>query len=140
MLDVLEHIEQPSDVLNQICKYSNPGAKLLITVPAFNLLWTRHDEYNHHFTRYTRKTFSKMAIGSGINIMRMKYFFHWTFPAKVLVRAKEYLMRTEPKPAQVPMSLVNKCCYALSRIEQSLITPLPIPFGSSLMISATVAE
>ena len=40
LLDVLEHIEQPAEVLLHICKHLNPGARLLITVPAFNLLWT----------------------------------------------------------------------------------------------------
>ena len=138
LLDVLEHIEQPAEVLLHICKHLNPGARLLITVPAFNLLWTRHDEYNHHFTRYNKKTFARMANGSGLSIEKMKYFFHWMFPAKMLVRAKEAVLRGDPKPAEVPHSIINTCCFALSRIEQALITPLPIPFGSSLMISATV--
>ena len=85
LLDVLEHIEQPADVLRHLCKHVNPGAQILMTVPAFNSLWTRHDDYNHHFTRYNKKTFAGMADGTGIRIDKMKYFFHWTFPAKVLV-------------------------------------------------------
>lgn len=82
-------------------------ALVLITVPAFNLLWTKHDEYNHHFMRYNKRTFARMANGTDIRIGKMKYFFHWTFPVKMLVRAKEAVFRGDPKPAEVPHSIIN---------------------------------
>ena len=31
-----------------------PGGALLVTVPAYQWLWSGHDEINHHHRRYTR--------------------------------------------------------------------------------------
>ena len=34
-------------------------ASLLITVPAYQWLWSGHDEINHHFRRYTRRSLQR---------------------------------------------------------------------------------
>ncbi len=34
-----------------MCK---PGGWLLVTVPAYQALWSAHDEANHHYRRYSR--------------------------------------------------------------------------------------
>ena len=54
MLDVLEHVECPDVMLRRSRIASRRRtAAILITVPAFNWLWTSHDEMNHHVRRYT---------------------------------------------------------------------------------------
>jgi hypothetical protein len=37
-------------------------------------------------------------------------------------------------PAKVPSNWLNTKLYWLSRVEQSTISHLPVPFGSSLMV------
>ena len=37
--------------LRRVCR---PGGWLLVTVPAYQALWSRHDVANHHFRRYSR--------------------------------------------------------------------------------------
>ena len=37
--------------LRRVCR---PGGWLLVTVPAYQALWSRHDEANHHYRRYSR--------------------------------------------------------------------------------------
>ena len=54
MLDVLEHIEDDAGALAAARDALAPGGRLLLTVPAMPCLWSRHDEANCHFRRYTR--------------------------------------------------------------------------------------
>jgi SAM-dependent methyltransferase len=133
MLDVLEHLADPVDALRHAVDLLADDGLLLITVPAFPVLWTAHDDWNHHYVRYTRRTFAEIARRSGLAIDRSRYFFHWTFPVKLAVRLKERLMRRPPQPEEVPPALVNRGLYALSRLEQWTLGKLPIPLGSSLL-------
>jgi len=132
MLDVLEHLADPRAALQHALALLEPDGKMLITVPAFRLLWTTHDELNHHYTRYTKRTFEQLAAPLG-EVREMRYLFHWLFAAKLAVRAKESLVRAAPRPPRVPPRPVNQTLYAVTRVEQTLLSPLPLPLGSSLM-------
>jgi 2-polyprenyl-3-methyl-5-hydroxy-6-metoxy-1,4-benzoquinol methylase len=132
MLDVLEHLPDPRGALQHALSLLEPNGKMLITVPAFRLLWTTHDDLNHHYTRYTKRTFEELAAPLG-EVREMRYLFHWLFAAKLAVRAKESLVRSHPRPPRVPPAPLNQTLYAVTRAEQTLLSPLPLPLGSSLM-------
>lgn len=138
MLDVLEHLPDPAAALEHARSLLTPSGRLLITVPALNALWTTHDDVNHHYIRYDRRSFRSLARNAGVELLSLRYFFHWTCPVKLLIRLKEALWKPEPVPPRVPRKLVNQLCLALSCAEQRLITPLQLPFGSSLLAVATV--
>ena len=75
MLDVLEHLADPKGALEHALQLLEPDGNLIVTVPAFKLLWTSHDDINEHVTRYTRKCFSALAERSGLKVDRARYFF-----------------------------------------------------------------
>ena len=133
MLDVLEHLENPVLALGHAMELLAPGGMVVITVPAFMSLWTRHDVLNHHFTRYTKRSFRQIADQAGFQIQRERYFYHWTFLAKLGVRMLESISRADPKPPKVPGVWINQTLFWFSRMEQRTLTSLPLPFGSSLM-------
>ena len=135
MLDVLEHIPDPVAALEKARNLLKPGGRILLTVPAFNLLWTRHDDFNHHVTRYTKKMMTVQAEQAGFKIDNQHYLYHWTFPAKLLVRLKERFSSAEPSPAQLPAKIPNAILKLLCRFEQATLTQLRPPFGSSLVVS-----
>jgi len=135
MLDVLEHIPDAITALKKAAQLLKPTGRMLLTVPAFNLLWTKHDDYNHHVTRYTKSLMTKQATEAGFQIDNQHYLFHWTFPAKLLVRLKERFSKQEPGPATLPATVPNKMLKMLCRFEQAIFTPLRPPFGSSLVVS-----
>ena len=51
-LDVLEHLEHPQPAMAILRARLRPGGWFIATVPAFDELWTAHDEVNHHYRRY----------------------------------------------------------------------------------------
>ena len=133
-LDVLEHLPDPAGALRHALGMLAPGGSVLVTVPAFKLLWTNHDVINHHLRRYTKSTFRQLAQQAGLDIRVEKYFFHWTFPAKLATRVAERVLHTEPKPPAIPLRWINGLLCGLTRIEQKTCGRLSLPFGSSLMV------
>lgn len=134
MLDVLEHLQHPELALRHALSLLEPGGRIVINVPAFEILWTSHDDYNRHVTRFTRRSFGRMADAAGMWIESCRYLFYWTWPVKLAQRVAERVMPGTPRPAQVPRAWVNHTLWALCRAEQRLLRRLPMPFGSSLFV------
>ena len=134
MLDVLEHLPDPAASLRHALSLLEPRGVFLATVPAFMSLWTRHDDLNHHYTRYDQSSFRALATKAGLRIDESRYFFRWTAAAKVATRVKEALIPGEPRSPTVPPAPINLALYTLSRLEERLTRALPIPFGSSLLV------
>jgi SAM-dependent methyltransferase len=73
-LDVIEHTPDDSVALAELRRVSRPGGWLLVTVPAYQALWSMHDEANHHYRRYARRTLRTAAAGAGWEVQRMTSF------------------------------------------------------------------
>lgn len=138
MLDVLEHLDAPVQALRHAISLLEPHGLLLITVPAFNLIWTNHDRINQHRTRYTKASFRRIAEDAGIQILLARYLFFWLFPVKLAARAKESLLRAAPQVPQVPARAINRFLFLLSRGEEKLSHVLPLPLGSSLLVMGSI--
>jgi 2-polyprenyl-3-methyl-5-hydroxy-6-metoxy-1,4-benzoquinol methylase len=139
MLDVLEHLADPVAAVTHAMSLLEPNGVFLATVPAFMGLWTRHDDLNHHYTRYTKETFRSVAEGAGLRIKSARYFFHWLAAAKIVTRVAEGLSAGKPGVPRVPPAAVNRILYALSRLEERLLGAARLPFGSSLIVVGTKA-
>ncbi len=140
MLDVIEHLDDDLAALRCAAALLDPGGLLVITVPAFRLLWTAHDDFNHHRRRYTAAGLGRLARQAGLVVRRRRYFFHWLFPLKLLVRLKEGLAAGPPPMAEVPAPRVNRWFHGLSRLEQRTWGRLPWPLGSSLVAVCALPE
>lgn len=134
MLDILEHLADPLSALQHAIRLLEPQGRILLTVPAFNALWTSHDDYNQHRTRFTRARFARLARDAGMRIDSTRYFFQWTCPVKLAQRMKERVLPGVPAPTGIPPRWANRSLYLASRLEQTLLQPFPIPFGSSLLV------
>jgi SAM-dependent methyltransferase len=73
-LDVIEHTPDDRATLRELLRVCKPGGWLLVTVPAYQALWSQHDEANHHFRRYSRGTMRAAAVESGWQVERMTSF------------------------------------------------------------------
>lgn len=74
LFDVLEHIEHDRAALRAVWRILRPGGWLICTVPAYNWLWTSHDETLGHWRRYTAGEMRRLAAESGFHLVRVTYF------------------------------------------------------------------
>jgi 2-polyprenyl-3-methyl-5-hydroxy-6-metoxy-1,4-benzoquinol methylase len=133
MLDVIEHIREPGLVLRRALELLEPSGAILVTVPAFPLIWTRHDDINEHVVRYTRASLAELVERSGLKVQSSRYLFHWLFPAKLATRALELVSAGSAKPASLPPAWVNRMLLQLSEFEEQALHRASLPFGSSLL-------
>ena len=73
-LDVIEHTPDDRVTLGELRRVSRPGAYLLVTVPAYQGLWSMHDVANHHYRRYSRPRLRAAAVDAGWRVTRMTSF------------------------------------------------------------------
>jgi SAM-dependent methyltransferase len=90
-LDVIEHLDEDLDALRELRRVVAPGGALLVTVPAYEWLWSGHDEINHHHRRYTRRSLQRVAEQAGWRQTRTTYFNSLLLPVAILLRALDRL-------------------------------------------------
>jgi 2-polyprenyl-3-methyl-5-hydroxy-6-metoxy-1,4-benzoquinol methylase len=134
MLDVLEHLDNPGEALRHAYSLLAPGGALLLTVPAFQLLWTNHDVLNQHRVRYRRGTLRPLLEQAGFAVLEERYWSQWTCPVKLAIRLSERIFRRAPAVARVPPAWINRALYWISSIEQQSLGAIGAPFGSTLMV------
>jgi SAM-dependent methyltransferase len=73
-LDVIEHTPDDRATLRELRRVCRPGGFLLVTVPAYQGLWSTHDVANHHYRRYARGPLRAAAEEAGWRVRRMTSF------------------------------------------------------------------
>lgn len=93
LMDVLEHVDDDVGLLADHARLARRGATVLLTVPAFQWLWSGHDVFLGHRRRYTLAGLEACARGAGITIDRACYFFAGVFPLAAALRLPGALRR-----------------------------------------------
>jgi SAM-dependent methyltransferase len=73
-LDVVEHTPDDRATLAELHRVTRPGGVLIVTVPAYQALWSWHDEVNLHFRRYDAPMLRAAATESGWDVLADTYF------------------------------------------------------------------
>jgi SAM-dependent methyltransferase len=73
-LDVVEHTPDDRATLAELLRVTRPGGLLLVTVPAYQSLWSRHDEVNLHYRRYDRTSLRAAAGAAGWSVVSDTHF------------------------------------------------------------------
>jgi len=94
LLDVLEHIDDDVGSLIALRDCVKDNGKLIITVPAYQFLWTQHDDLHHHKRRYTVKRIRKVIENSGWQVDYISYFNSFLFPLALGDRIKQKMFPT----------------------------------------------
>jgi SAM-dependent methyltransferase len=84
--DVIEHLDDPRAALAELRRVAAPGAKLVITVPAYTWLWSRHDDSLHHKRRYTAPRLAADVSAAGWRPDVRTYFFTALLPGVAAIR------------------------------------------------------
>jgi SAM-dependent methyltransferase len=95
-LDVIEHTPDDRVTLRELRRVSRPGGFLLVTVPAYQGLWSMHDVANHHYRRYSRSRLRGAALDAGWRVVRMTSFNGLLLAPAAAVRLAERRRLREP--------------------------------------------
>lgn len=133
LFDVLEHIDQDRQTLAAIRSLLAPSGRAVVTVPAYQWLWSRHDEVLHHKRRYTASELKAKALDAGFRVERISYFNTLLFPLAAALRLKERLLGGSPGGTAVPPAPVNKVFRLVFGSERHLLRSVDLPFGVSLV-------
>jgi SAM-dependent methyltransferase len=136
-LDVIEHLEDDRGALRELRRVLRPGGALLLTVPAYQWLWSGHDEINHHHRRYNRATLQRAAQDAGWECARATHFNSLLLPVAIALRALDRLHTSATESSLdlwVPPAPLNWLLQQPLDLEAALIgRGGQIPAGLSLL-------
>lgn len=133
-MDVLEHVSSDVLLLKSYLDGAKIGANVLITVPAFDFLWSEHDVYLGHFRRYRRKQVIDLVESVGLKVERSYYLFSIVFPIVLLLRKFGYRKGKGSNMTEVPR-FVNSLLLWINRLEGRFVKSSF--FGLSVIVYAT---
>lgn len=139
LFDVIEHIEEDEASLRKCCTLLKPGGRLVITVPAFNFLWSQHDDENHHKRRYRRRDLVTLAQRCELSLDNISYFNFWLFPAIAAIKIMRKIIpyRRSWQDMRQPNEISNKILQAIFSSERYILSRSSLPFGVSLIAVMT---
>jgi len=148
LFDVVEHVEDDIGFLRSVADMMAGGGSLYITVPAYQLLWSDHDERAGHFRRYTLDSISRAVERAGFSVDFASYFFSPLPPFILLgrvVKERIFAYRTkshrEQKQAEHGNPAIGSLFRNLCKIDLAFISRgIPILFGSSCILVAHKAN
>ena len=135
--DVLEHIQDDPRALKEWRRVLRDDGAVVLTVPAYQWLWTDHDVSLHHKRRYTIKSVSKVAEEAGFCVEDASYAIVFSLPLVVgfrfLNKALGRKADSETSYVEVP-AFVNKTFTKLLYIEAKMHRIMSFPFGTSVVV------
>ena len=135
MFDVLEHLEDPVTCLKSLRSRLTHDGRLFLTVPAYQWLWGPHDEFHHHYRRYTASSLSGELERAGFTLEYLGYTNALLLPFAIIQRVAERFKQSS-SGVEPPPTLLNEILYRCWAIEARLLPQVRLPFGLSVLAVA----
>jgi len=148
LLDVLEHVENDVQAIDNLRHLLKDGGYLLVTVPAHPYLWSYADDISCHHRRYEPEAVEKKIAESGYRVSYCTEFMVSSYPLVRLGRrlangwikitggeekAKKRLVGAELYPIPVLNGLLT---FLLSLEKHWIVNRRHLPKGTSILILA----
>lgn len=137
MLDVLEHIDDDIGAVRELQHLTKERGKVLITVPAYQWLWSDHDVMHHHKRRYNKKQLTQLLSENGFHIVYCSYFNTFLLPVVFIVRkVASILSKKTGSDVSLPSRWVNCVLQSIFSFERHFFPWISFPFGVSILVFA----
>jgi len=144
LFDTLEHVDDDVEVLRESNRVLKTNGMIIITLPAYNLLYSDNDRAAHHKRRYTVSEIKKKAILAKFDVLKATYINTLLFPPifciLMLIKIKEFFFpQKNPDKTNISFAipkLVNSILESIFCFESHLLKKISFPFGHSLVCLA----
>jgi len=134
--DVLEHIDDHVGALKEWKRVLKDDGAILITVPAYQWLWSDHDVSLHHKRRYTTKLLEQAAHEAGLTVHKKSYAIVFSLPLVVGFRFINKVLgrKTDSETSYVNVpNWVNTAFTKLLYAEAKAHKFMPFPAGTTVI-------
>ena len=140
LFDVIEHIPDDRQVLEEVKRVLKPDGVVFISVPAYQFLYSQNDRVVHHLRRYTAGGLKGVINAAGLRAEKVTYFNTFLFPlilaAIGVLKLKEALFGLPDGETNLHHKFagpVNSMFGAVMSSERFLLRNMEFPFGHSLI-------
>ncbi len=135
--DIIEHVDDDVLALGEIRRVLKPGGRVLVTVPAFPILWGLQDEIGHHKRRY-RMAELVTRIGQADLVVHRRFHFNYLLFLPILLARRiiaVFGMRLQNEN-EVNSPLINRVLSWVFRFDVWTAPKVKPPFGVSCLAVA----
>ena len=132
-MDVIEHLDDDA-ALAEYRRVVRPGGLVLLTVPAYQWLWSDHDVWAAHRRRYSRRTLVAAVERAGLRPRRVTYFNSFLVPPAAVLRRTpaRRLVKGEQDEVGASSPAVDRIMTGLAGLERRWARRRAVPFGLSI--------
>jgi len=134
LTDVIEHIEDDINGMKNIVNHLKDNGHLLVTVPAYQFLFSEKDKILHHFRRYNKKTLLNI-FPDNVKIEKISYYnFFLFFPLAIIILFfKVFKVKFINVSEKTPNKTINYLMYKIFSFEKKFLNYVSFPFGISII-------
>ena len=132
--DVIEHIKNDKKIVNNLNKILKKNGLIIVTVPAYQFLFSKKDQALKHFRRYNRNRLEKL-FNSDFKTLKISYYNSLLFiPIAIAIIFfklinRQFINEVEKKPNNI----LNYIFYSLFKLEKFILKYFNFPFGISII-------
>jgi ubiquinone/menaquinone biosynthesis C-methylase UbiE len=131
--DVLCQVEQPVEALREFWRCLIPGGVVVLTMPAYQWLYSYHDRQVANLRRYTRRSLTELMSQAGLQSVYCTYWNTLPFPLAVVWR-KIFKPADAPSDVRLYPAPLEAMFNGMMTIERGLLRAgLRLPVGCSLL-------
>ena len=140
--DVLEHLMEPDEMLEEMYRTLENDGRLYLTVPVGQWLWGSLDEVLGHQQRFSKKSMKKLLEKNGFIPVHEEFLFLSLVPLAWLTRALPYKLRRSQRTVEdisdelTPNRFVDSITAFILKFEAKISRLIPLPYGLTLLVVA----
>lgn len=134
LIDVLEHIKNERFVLKEIYRILKRDGYIVLSVPAYQFLWGKHDQIYKHFRRYTKSRITHLLEKNSFKILKATYFQScFIFP---LWFYRKFFSKNNSDDFLIIPKILNNILTKVLLLEGWVSEYISLPFGSTIICIA----